>query len=142
MVESFYTLSKTLFIGLRIFLVLSLGVSIFISSFLGYASLVQNKRTSAILESLGASKKYIIDIHLNEQMLFVVIGTIIASLLAFVSSYFLNILLADFLAVENVLNVVSIKSVLIISGILIINYFKTYNRFSHRGWPYWRCPAY
>lgn len=123
MVESFYTLSKTLFIGLRIFLVLSLGVSIFISSFLGYASLVQNKRTSAILESLGASKKYIIDIHLNEQMLFVVIGTIIASLLAFVSSYFLNILLADFLAVENALNVVSIKSVLIISGILIINYF-------------------
>ena len=103
-VGSFITLTDSIFLGLNLFIILTILVSFFISSFLAYYSCIKSRKESAILSCLGASDESIISIYMNEQLFYVFIGTFIGVFLSYFSTFILNKILVNFFALTNLIN--------------------------------------
>lgn len=105
LVNSFLAISDSIFKGANIFLGLSLITSLFITGFLAYSSSIQNRKESAILSSLGASKDEVIGVYLGEQMFFTVVGILTGTLLSFTLSFLINSKFSYFFVNPNIVSI-------------------------------------
>lgn len=86
-VDSFDTLSSTLFLGVKIFLGISALCSVFLTSFISFSSFLKSRKEIAILKILGSSDNEIIKIFIYQE--------IIVYLLSFAFSIILFLLMMN-----------------------------------------------
>lgn len=103
-VDSFADITASLFTGLLVLLSISLFTSLFTAGFLAFTSAVKNRKESAILSSLGASKNSIIGIYLKEQIFFSLSGVLFGSILTYFASILVNLSLNKFFVISNLIN--------------------------------------
>lgn len=103
MVQSFVSMSNSIFLGMNIFIGICIITSLFITGFLAYSSALQNRKESAIISSLGASDDAVLSVYLLEQMFFVLSGVFFGVLLSYLIRNTLNIYFEDFLVTKNLI---------------------------------------
>lgn len=121
-VDSFITLSDSLFLGLNVFIFIAIITSIFISAFLSYSSSLRTIKESAILSILGAKSRGIIKIYLKEEMFFTFLGLVFGILFSYLLTIVLNDFLKDFFVINNLIKLNIVTIVLIFFLLLILNY--------------------
>ena len=122
LVNSFLTLSSSVFLGVDIFIIIAIVTSVFISGFLSYSSSLRSRKQSAILSILGAKRKDIIKIYLKEEMFYTLIGLLIGLVFTVVAANLINMFLADFFVTSTLININYITTVFIMILLLILNY--------------------
>jgi len=98
LVNSFVDIISSLFLGLTIFMVITIVISLFIAGFLSYTSAIKNRRESAILSSIGAEKNEIVLIFLKEELTWSFLGLLLGVVLLYVAVHGLNYVLSGFFA--------------------------------------------
>lgn len=121
-VDSFLTLSTSIFLGVNIFIIISILTSIFISGFLSYSSSLRSRKQSAILSVLGAKKKDIIKIYIKEEMTYTIIGLLIGLVLTILTSNLINQYAARFFVTTSLININYLTTVFIMVLLIILNY--------------------
>ena len=121
-VDSFLTLSASIFLGVNIFIIISILTSIFISGFLSYSSSLRSRKQSAILSVLGAKKKDIIKIYIKEEMIYTIVGLLIGLLLTILTSNLINQYAARFFVTTSLININYLTTVFIMVLLIILNY--------------------
>jgi len=101
MASSFISLSKSVLTVLNILLFVALIVSLFICGFLSYSSSILNRKESAILSTLGASKNRIYQIYVFEQAAFSFVGILVGVLFSLLCISVINFSLKDFFATSS-----------------------------------------
>ncbi len=96
MASSFISLSKSIFTVLNILIFVALIVSLFICGFLSYSSSILNRKESAILSTLGASKNRIYQIYVFEQATFSFVGILVGVLFSLLCISIINLSVKDF----------------------------------------------
>ncbi|MBQ9265935.1 MAG: ABC transporter ATP-binding protein/permease [Bacilli bacterium] len=87
---SFVALSKTIFLVINILSFIALLVSLFICGFLAYSSSLMNRKESAILSTLGASKNSIYQIYVFEQGAYSILGIMFGILFSLLGISIIN----------------------------------------------------
>ena len=121
-VDSFLTLSASIFLGVNIFIIISILTSIFISGFLSYSSSLRSRKQSAILSVLGAKKKDIIKIYIKEEMIYTIVGLLIGLVLTILTSNLINQYAARFFVTTSLININYLTAVFIMVLLIILNY--------------------
>ena len=121
-VDSFLTLSASIFLGVNIFIIISILTSIFISGFLSYSSSLRSRKQSAILSVLGAKKKDIIKIYIKEEMIYTIVGLLIGLVLTILTSNLINQYAARFFVTTSLININYLTTVFIMVLLIILNY--------------------
>lgn len=121
-VDSFITLSDSVFLGVNIFIFIAVITSLFVSGFLSYSSSLRNRKESAILSILGAKPKDIIKIYIKEEMSYTLIGLILGVILAILLSSILNHYLSSFFITSTLININYLTLMVIFILLLILNY--------------------
>lgn len=126
LVNSFLTLSESIFLGINIFIITALLTSIFISGFLSYSTSLRNRKQSAILSVLGAKKRDIIKIYLKEEMNYTIIGLFLGLLLTIGASFLLNNSLSGFFVTNNLIKINYLTTFFIMILLIILSYSVDY----------------
>ena len=126
LVNSFLTLSESIFLGINIFIITALLTSIFISGFLSYSTSLRNRKQSAILSVLGAKKRDIIKIYLKEEMNYTIIGLFLGLLLTIGASLLLNNYLSGFFVTNNLIKINYLTTFFIMILLMILSYSVDY----------------
>ena len=126
LVNSFLTLSESVFLGINIFIITALLTSIFISGFLSYSTSLRNRKQSAILSVLGAKKRDIIKIYLKEEMNYTIIGLFLGLLLTIGASLLLNNYLSGFFVTNNLIKINYLTTFFIMILLMILSYSVDY----------------
>lgn len=126
LVNSFLTLSESIFLGINIFIITALLTSIFISGFLSYSTSLRNRKQSAILSVLGAKKRDIIKIYLKEEMNYTIIGLLLGLLLTIGASLLLNNYLSGFFVTNNLIKINYLTTFFIMILLIILSYSVDY----------------
>ena len=121
-VNSFMDLSNSVFLGINIFIFLTIVTSLFISAFLSYSSSIRCRKESAILTILGAKDKDILKIYLKEEMIFTVVGLLLGILGAFAFTPLLNNFLQSFFVAPSVINLNMLTILFIFILLIILNF--------------------
>ena len=126
LVNSFLTLSESIFLGINIFIITALLTSIFISGFLSYSTSLRNRKQSAILSVLGAKKRDIIKIYLKEEMNYTIIGLFLGLLLTIGTSLLLNNYLSGFFVTNNLIKINYLTTLFMMILLMILSYSVDY----------------
>lgn len=126
LVNSFLTLSESIFLGINIFIITALLTSIFISGFLSYSTSLRNRKQSAILSVLGAKKRDIIKIYLKEEMNYTIIGLFLGLLLTIGASLLLNNYLSGFFVTNNLIKINYLTTFFMMILLMILSYSVDY----------------
>lgn len=126
LVNSFLTLSESIFLGINIFIITALLTSIFISGFLSYSTSLRNRKQSAILSVLGARKRDIIKIYLKEEMNYTIIGLFLGLLLTIGASLLLNNYLSGFFVTNNLIKINYLTTFFMMILLMILSYSVDY----------------
>ena len=126
LVNSFLTLSESIFLGINIFIITALLTSIFISGFLSYSTSLRNRKQSAILSVLGAKKRDIIKIYLKEEMIYTIIGLFLGLLLTIGTSLLLNNYLSGFFVTNNLIKINYLTTFFMMILLMILSYSVDY----------------
>ena len=126
LVNSFLTLSESIFLGINIFIITALLTSIFISGFLSYSTSLRNRKQSAILSVLGAKKRDIIKIYLKEEMNYTIIGLFLGLLLTIGASLLLNNYLSGFFVTNNLIKINYLTTLFMMILLMILSYSVDY----------------
>ena len=126
LVNSFLTLSESIFLGINIFIITALLTSIFISGFLSYSTSLRNRKQSAILSVLGAKKRDIIKIYLKEEMNYTIIGLFLGLLLTIGASFLLNNYLSGFFVTNNLIKINYLTTFFMMILLMILSYSVDY----------------
>ena len=126
LVNSFLTLSESIFLGINIFIITALLTSIFISGFLSYSTSLRNRKQSAILSVLEAKKRDIIKIYLKEEMNYTIIGLFLGLLLTIGASLLLNNYLSGFFVTNNLIKINYLTTFFMMILLMILSYSVDY----------------
>lgn len=126
LVNSFLTLSESIFLGINIFIITALLTSIFISGFLSYSTSLRNRKQSAILSVLGAKKRDIIKIYLKEEMNYTIIGLFLGLLITIGASLLLNNYLSGFFVTNNLIKINYLTTFFMMILLMILSYSVDY----------------
>ncbi len=126
LVNSFLTLSESIFLGINIFIITALLTSIFVSGFLSYSTSLRNRKQSAILSVLGAKKRDIIKIYLKEEMNYTIIGLFLGLLLTIGASLLLNNYLSGFFVTNNLIKINYLTTFFMMILLMILSYSVDY----------------
>lgn len=91
--------------ALILFLSISLIGAVLITSIMSFTSYSEDRKTSAILSSLGAKNSEIEDIYLNESIITCLVSTIISLVLSFPLSQLINHLIFQKLSISALINI-------------------------------------
>ncbi|MBP5694589.1 MAG: ABC transporter permease [Bacilli bacterium] len=105
MTTSFISLTKTIFLVINILIFIALAVSLFICGFLAYSSSLLNRKESAILSSLGASKNSIYQIYVTEQSAYSILGIVLGILFSLLIVSIINLSLKNFFITSSFIKV-------------------------------------
>ena len=103
--NTFSDLFSSISLGLTIFLILVIIGTILIMGIVSISSYTEDKKRSAILSSIGASKDSVISIYVNENLTVGIIAMFLSFLLAPLLSNLGNYLVNKFTGIESVINI-------------------------------------
>lgn len=121
-VNSFISLSESVFLGINIFIILLTLTTVFIIGFLAYSSVTMSRKEIAIISSMGAKDDSILNIYIIEQFVYSLIGLIIGIFFSILIKAILNFILEDFFIVDNLITYDGLQITIIILVSLIFIY--------------------
>ena len=124
--DSFKDMSKALFLGLRVFIIMIALCNVFLISFLVYSTLRKNKRNISILRVIGSKEEHINNIFINEQLFIFLIAALISLILFFITKTILNPYLFNYFTLNNAINIDIMNLTLVILVSLFILFLSCY----------------
>lgn len=124
--DSFKDMSKALFLGLRVFIIMIALCNVFLISFLVYSTLRKNKRNISILRVIGSKEEHINNIFINEQLFIFLIAALISLIMFFITKTILNPYLFNYFTLNNAINIDIINLTLVILVSLFILFLSCY----------------
>ena len=122
LVNSFISLSESVFLGINIFIILLALTALFIIGFLAYSSVTMSRKEIAIVSIIGAKDNSILNIYIIEQFVYSINGLIIGILFSLLLKSILNRILKSFFIVNNLINFDGLVITIIILTSIIFVY--------------------
>ena len=132
--DSLRDLIKAATLGMDIYLFIAILGTVLILGIVSFSSYTEDRKSSAILSSLGASKDSINDVYINENLLIGAISTAFSLAFAPILQWLLNLIIKQTIDFESIINIPFTKFMnipfllpLLIVGITtLVSLFSTY----------------
>lgn len=102
-INSFTDLLDAASIGLSLFIIIAILGCVLIIGILAFSTYSEDKKSIAILYSLGASKEQILNIYLTSNLIITLLSALLAILLSPIVGFALNLLLENIIGIPNLI---------------------------------------